>query len=136
MADLAGAEWAVSAALSLLLARERVEANGHTLAGEERYKEVSLAGAAAAFARPLHYGLTAPNGLLGGLLPGYNLYPAKEGWVAVAALEPHFLVRLGQELGLVDLREETVAEAFRSRPAEEWERWAAECDLPVVAVRQ
>jgi alpha-methylacyl-CoA racemase len=136
MADLAGAEWAVSAALALLLARERATANGRELAVEDRYKAVPLADAAAAFARPLKIGLTAPNGLLGGLLPGYNLYPAKEGWVAVAALEPHFLARLGRELGLADLRYETLAEAFRSRPAEAWESWAAECDLPIVAVRE
>jgi alpha-methylacyl-CoA racemase len=136
MADLAGAEWAVSAALALLLARERAAANGRQMAAEDRYKAVPLADAIAAFAKPLKAGLTAPNGLLGGLLPGYNLYPAQEGWVAVAALEPHFLMRLGQELGLADLRYDSLAEIFQSRPAEAWESWAAGCDLPIAAVRQ
>jgi hypothetical protein len=54
--------------------------------------------------------------------------------VAVAALEPHFLERLGQALGLVVVTAESLAEAFRYRPAAEWERWAAEKDLPLVAV--
>jgi hypothetical protein len=30
---------------------------------------------------------------------------------------------------------ETLGAIFRSRTAEEWERWAAERDLPVLAVR-
>src|SRR5262249_31780538 len=57
MADLLGAERAVSAALALLLARR------------PSYVEVSLAEAADALAQPFRAGLTAPGGMLGGGLP-------------------------------------------------------------------
>jgi len=57
VADLAGAERAVSAALGLLLARER--------GGGARYAEVALSEAAAAFAGPWEHGLTADGGLVG-----------------------------------------------------------------------
>lgn len=127
VADLAGAERAVSAALALLLARER--------SGEPGYAEVALADAAADFAAPLGYGLTAPDGALGGALPAYALYPARDGWVAVAALEPRFQERLRGELGLATLTREALADAFRARSAEEWEGWARLRDLPIAAVR-
>ncbi|MGZ5043140.1 MAG: CoA transferase, partial [Usitatibacter sp.] len=57
-ADMAGAERAVSAALALLLARER--------GGAERTRTVALAEAAEALAQPLHEGLTHRGALLGG----------------------------------------------------------------------
>lgn len=127
LADLAGAERAVSAALALLLARARGGGGG--------YAEVALADAAAAFAAPLRHGLTAPGGWLGGGLAWYQLYPAREGWVAVAALEPHFLARLGEALGVDPTRRDQLEQAFRTRTAAEWEAWAVERDLPLAAVR-
>lgn len=81
-ADMAGAERAVSTALALLIARERT--------GTGSSQSVALADAAAALAQPLHEGLTRKGALLGGGFAGYNLYAARAGWVAVAALEPHF----------------------------------------------
>src|SRR5262249_4998726 len=92
IADLAGARAAVSAALALVLARERGQGS--------HYAQVSLARAAEEFAEPLRQGLTTPGGILGGALPGYNLYRAREGWVALAALEPHFWHKLGAALEL------------------------------------
>lgn len=127
LADLAGAERAAGAALGLLLGRERGLGAG--------YAEVALSEAAAAFAAPLAHGLTSPGGVLGGGLPGYGLYRAADGWIAVAALEEHFLHRLLSELGLEKADREALAAAFRERPASEWERWAAGHDLPIVAVR-
>lgn len=127
LADLAGAEWAVNAALALLLRRERGQGN--------HYQQVALLEAAASFAEPLRHGLTAPGGLLGGGLPGYNLYRAQDGWVAVAALEPHFLQKLAQALNLPDLNPKSLAEAFAAHGAAYWEAWAAERDLPIAAVR-
>jgi crotonobetainyl-CoA:carnitine CoA-transferase CaiB-like acyl-CoA transferase len=126
LADLAGAEQAVSAALALLLARERGGAGG--------YAHVALARAAEAFAQPLAHGLTAPGGLLGGALPGYNLYRAQQGWVAVAALEPRFRERLQRELDLSDGKPDEWPRVFLRRSAQEWETWARERDLPLVAV--
>jgi crotonobetainyl-CoA:carnitine CoA-transferase CaiB-like acyl-CoA transferase len=126
VADLAGAERAVSAALAVLLARERGQG--------AQYVAVSLAEAAADFAEPLRYGLTTSGGLLGGALPGYGLYPARDGWVAVAALEPHFWERLTRELGLGTPGRQQLGEAFQTRTAADWEAWAVAQDLPLVAV--
>ncbi|HEY4597950.1 CoA transferase, partial [Corynebacterium sp.] len=74
VADLAGAELAVQAALALLLGRSAGE--GATAAGGGGYHEVALADAAEAFALPAQFGLSAPGGLLGGALPGYRIYEA------------------------------------------------------------
>ena len=125
-ADMAGAERAVAAALVLLFSRER---------GGERSTTVALADVAATLAQPLAAGLTRPGAILGGGLPGYHLYAARVGWVAVAALEPRFAHRLAEKLGLAELSERALREAFAARDAEHWEAWAAENDLPIVALR-
>src|SRR5215204_3973467 len=127
VADLAGAERAVSAALSLLLARERGQGAG--------YEQVALSEAAWSFAEPLRQGLAAPGGVLGGGFPGYGLYRTREGYVALAALEPHFWERLLQELGVKGDERRDLERIFVSKTAKQWEEWAAERDLPLVAVR-
>jgi crotonobetainyl-CoA:carnitine CoA-transferase CaiB-like acyl-CoA transferase len=126
-ADMGGAERAVSTALALVLARER--------GGGGRAANASLADAAAFLAQPLAEGLTRPGALLGGGRPGYNLYAAKDGWIAVAALEPHFEARLAKALGLEALTVNALAGKFATRNTQEWERWAREHDLPMVALR-
>jgi crotonobetainyl-CoA:carnitine CoA-transferase CaiB-like acyl-CoA transferase len=126
MADLLGAERAVSAALALLLARER--------GAPPSYVEVSLAAAADALAGPLRAGLTAPSGMLGGALPVYGFYEASDGWIAVAALEPGFRERLADGLG-VELTRPALEAAFRARTAAEWEAWALEHDVPIEPLR-
>jgi alpha-methylacyl-CoA racemase len=125
-ADMAAAERTVSAALALLLARERGGAAG--------YAEVAAAEVAGAHAAPLRHGLTAPGGLLGGAHPAYRLYEAADGWIAVAALEPHLLRRLEAELGIRGTGEPELERAFRARTAEAWEAWAGERDLPIAGV--
>jgi crotonobetainyl-CoA:carnitine CoA-transferase CaiB-like acyl-CoA transferase len=129
LADLAGAERAALTAAMLLLGRER-----H---GEARRAEVSLATAAASFAEPLRHGLTARRGILGGALPGYSLYRARDGWVAVAALEPHFWRHLCRELAGdgVELDREALERILGSETADHWERWARARSLPLTAVR-
>lgn len=127
LADLAAAERAVSAALALMLERARD--------GEGRYAAVSLEEAAEVFAAPLRHGLTRPGGLLGGGEAIYGLYRAREGWVAVAALEPHFRRRLAEGLGLARLDRPALEAALLVRSAEEWEAWATALDLPLAAVR-
>src|SRR5262249_27725313 len=123
MADLMGAERAVTAALALLLARR------------PSYVEVSLAEVADALAAPLRAGLTEPGGMLGGGLPVYGLYEASDGWVAVAALEPGFREALASSLG-VELTRAALETAFRSRTTVEWEEWALDNDLPIVGLAQ
>lgn len=125
-ADMAGAERAVSAALALLVQRSRGNAGGFT--------EVALAEAADWLALPRKHGLTLPGAFIGGGYAGYNIYLAKTGWVAVAALEPHFAARLAGALGFATLATDTLAARFLSESAEHWQAWALENDLPIVAV--
>ena len=125
LADMAGAEQVVSSALHLLLGRERGMGSG--------YVEVALSEAVEAMAEPLRYGTTTPGALLGGGVPEYNIYRAREEWVAVAALEPHFKSRLEDTLAVKN-REEYQA-VFLSRTAAEWEEWGRQLDIPMVAIK-
>ncbi len=128
LADLAGAQQVVCAALALLLARERGQ--------EAPYLQVNLEEAAEEFAAPWRHGLTTPDGVLGGACPGYNLYRAREGWVALAALEPHFWEKFTRELGLTAPNHEQLQQAFLTRTAREWDAWAAARGLPLAEVRE
>jgi alpha-methylacyl-CoA racemase len=125
LADMAGAEQTISAALTLLLARARGQGSG--------YAEVPLSEAAAAMAEPLRYGSTAAGALLGGGIPEYNLYQTRDGWIAVAALEPHFKRRLEGELGIA--MPEQYQEIFATRSAAEWQQWGQDMDVPIVVVK-
>lgn len=126
-ADMAGAERAVSAALALVIARRRTATGGSL--------SVPLEDAARALAQPLHEGLTRPGALLGGGHAGYNVYQARGGWIAVAALEPHFAQRLAESLQLPELSHDSLRARFAGESAAHWEAWARERDLPIVAVR-
>lgn len=125
LADMAGAELTVSSALGLLLARERGKGSG--------YAEVALSEAAAAMAEPFRYGITVPGALLGGGIPEYNIYQANDGWVAVAALEPHFKKRLEAALSVSTLEE--YRNVFATRSASAWEQWGQEQDVPIVVIK-
>jgi crotonobetainyl-CoA:carnitine CoA-transferase CaiB-like acyl-CoA transferase len=85
-------------------------------------------------AEPLRRGLTAPGGQLGGGNPVYQIYPARDGMIAVGALEPHFRARLYEGLALEDGADPSPI--FLTRTAIEWGHWAAERDLPIVALRR
>src|SRR5262249_34702204 len=126
IADVGGAQEAVNTALMLLLARERGQGS--------HYVQVSLAGAAERFAEPLRHGLSASGGELGGGLPVYGVYQTRDGWIALAALEPHFWQRLTHELGLSFPDRDKLETVFRTRTAREWEEWAVERDLPLAAL--
>jgi len=125
-ADIAAAERAVSAALAALLRSAR---------GREAVRlEVPIVEAAASFAEPLRYGLTAPSGPLGGALPAYNVYRSADGWVAVAALEEHFAGRLLALLGAERLDAPALERAMLARSSAAWEAFASEHDLPLAAI--
>lgn len=126
-ADIAGAERAVSTALAMLVERARTGRGGS--------RTVPLEEAAAALAAPLREGLTAPGALLGGGFAGYNLYAAKDGWIAVAALEPHFARRLAESLQLASLTADGLKERFAAQGVAHWTRWARERDLPIAGVK-
>lgn len=122
VADLLGAERAVSSAL-LLLRQPR-----------PRAAQVGLRDALAMASEPFTLGLTSPVGPLGGALPTYCVYPTRDdSLVAVAALEPHFAERLYAALELApgsDLRA-----IMRTRTARQWERWAIARDLPLARLQ-
>ena len=125
MADMAGAEQTAASALALLLARERGQAAG--------YAEVALSEAAAAMAEPLRYGTTTPGALLGGAIPEYNIYRTADGWVAVAALEPHFKQRLESLLKIATPEE--YRSAFAGQSSSYWQEWGQQRDIPIETVR-
>ena len=121
IADMVGAERAYAAAIELMQQPAGLSA------------VIGLADAIHDLAAPLRHGLTAPGGMLGGGNPAYAIYAAREGSVAVAALEPQFRARLYDSLGLADGADPSAM--FKTRSATEWEQWADTLDLPIVAIR-
>ena len=122
MADVIASERAFAGVLTLLR-----QPAGSTL-------DVGLVESLEPLVAPLRHGLTAPNGPLGGGAPQYRVYRAKEGRVAVAALESHFEERLYMTLGLSPGSD--LSGRMIERTAVEWERWALDHDLPLVAVTE
>jgi alpha-methylacyl-CoA racemase len=125
IADLAGSERATQIAIAALYHRERT--------GEATHLEVALADVTHDMAEPHRRGLTKPGGGLGGGLGLYAIYETQEGWVALAAIEPHFAQRVLGELN-VDGSTEAFAKAFSTKTAVQWEHWAKEKDIPLVAI--
>jgi alpha-methylacyl-CoA racemase len=123
LADLGGAERAVSASLALLLSRGRTGTGG--------VLEVSLATTAQSFASPYVHGLTAPAGRLGGNFPEYSLYQSADGWIALAALEPHFQQRVCEALGIAALDRSVLERMFALRPTGHWLRLSEELGIPL-----
>ena len=122
IADLAGAERAATATFAALR-QAQLDGRGHRFV-------VSLETAANAFAGPHRYGLTDRGGLLAGKHPGYNFYAALDGWVALAALEPHFAARVQAASG-VAFTQAALTQYFRQHDLNHWTRWAAEHDIPL-----
>jgi alpha-methylacyl-CoA racemase len=125
--DMASGERLVSAALALLLFRARTNEGGQA--------QVAMTTVAEDLATPRHLGLTLPGASLGGKSPFYNIYKAKTGWIAVAALEPHFAKRLVEGLRVKGIDQESLGSAFATRSADHWQRWASRHDIPLVKVR-
>lgn len=124
--DMAGVERTVSAALALLLNFART--------GSAAKADVSLHECICDAAVPFTAGLTTPGGPLDGSFPFYGLYRSSDGWIALAALEPGFSNRLQSELNLTADSRSELEPIFLSRTSAEWEHWARERDLPLVAV--
>lgn len=91
-ADMGGALMASEATLKAVLAQKTT--------GKGSFLEVALSEAAAWLALPRTWGLTQPQGAVGGAHAGYRVYPCKDGRVAVAALEPHFAASLCAAAGV------------------------------------
>lgn len=134
LGDILGAEHAVTATLAALVRRggrgvvKRGEGEG---AGA--HIRVGLKQAGESGALPVRYGLTSTGGLLGGGHWTYGIYETADGYVAVAALEPHFAKALSQATGATG-REELESYLAR-RTTDEITALAQEAGLPISAVR-
>jgi len=127
IADLAGAGQAACQALALLMG---------SLAGQAGQQAfIALSDAAEYMAQPVKWGITTGNGLLGGALPEYALYETQSGWVAIAAIEPHFKKRLKEALELDELSKPALSLKMKQRSADEWARWANELDIPLLKLK-
>lgn len=124
-ADLAGAERAVTATFAALRVAEQTGRGHHCV--------VSMSAAAHALTGPMKHGLTKPGGLLAGSHPGYNFYRAYDGWVALAALEPHFVERLTKLAG-VEFTKKALQEFFDTKSVGEWKAWAIANDIPLSVI--
>jgi crotonobetainyl-CoA:carnitine CoA-transferase CaiB-like acyl-CoA transferase len=132
-ADMGGALMASEATLQALLMRQAKSGQGQCL-------EVALSDAAAWLALPRSWGLTTPDGAVGGAHAGYQVYACADGRVAVAALEPHFAAALCAAAGLPGAghrvmaspaTREALAHFFATRTRASLEQLAAERDIPL-----
>ena len=60
---------------------------------------------------------------------------ASTGWIAFAAIEPHFLEKFKTLNQLSDSDEETLSSLFMKKSSREWEEWAKANDLPLAEVK-
>ena len=91
-ADMGGALMATEATLKALISLKTT--------GKGSHHEVALSTAAEWLALPRQLRMTTPDGAVGGAHAGYRVYACKNGRVAVAALEPHFAIRLCEAAGI------------------------------------
>jgi len=139
-ADMGGSLMASEAVLQAALQQSERYAGTGEPHPAGRYLEVALSDAAAYLGLPRHWGLTRPDGAVGGAHAGYRMYPCRDGRVAVAALEPHFAAALCAVAGVApgDIRtmfapatHERVAAFMGSRSRAELDRLALEHDIPL-----
>lgn len=133
LADMAGALLASEAILQTQMHR--------LLCGAGALLDIGLAQAAHWLARPLHWGLSGPDGDVGGAHAGYRTYRCLDGVVAIAALEPHFAARLCAAAGLpaqgdvTTMRQRTTHEGITrfvgSQSTKHLQALSAEQDIPL-----
>lgn len=126
IADMLGAERAVTSALAALLHR--------SARGAGQSHRVVLEEAAARAGDAVRYGLLGDGAVLGGAYPGYGIYRCADGYVALGAIEPHFFARTLQTFG-VDGTHEAMQKAFADRTGTELETIACQADIPLNKVR-
>lgn len=135
-ADMGGSLMTTEAVLQALLLRHT---SGRNI-GRGVFQEVALSNAANYLALPRTWGLTSPDGDVGGAHAGYKIYPCKNGRVAVAALEPHFAKRLCIAVGLEEKQMHAMhavkthnafAKFFASQTRQQLDRLAISQDIPL-----
>jgi crotonobetainyl-CoA:carnitine CoA-transferase CaiB-like acyl-CoA transferase len=129
-ADMGGAMMASEAVLQAQLRRQ-------ASAGEGVRIEVALNAAAEWLALPRSWGLTMPDGAVGGAHAGYRIYSCADGRVVVAALEPHFAAALRQMTGVLNddmyapAVHEEIALWFATATRAQLDAIAGEFDIPL-----
>lgn len=126
VADMLGAERAVSTALAALVRRAE--------SGVAQPYRVALEEAAARAGDAVRYRLTGPGAVLGGVFPGYGIYPCRDGHIALGAIEPHFFLRTLETFG-ADGSHESLRDAFADKTIAELEAIAARVDIPLNGIR-
>ena len=121
LADLVGAERVVATVLLALRS-----APGTTL-------HVGLRDVVDDLRAPLDLGLTRQDGQFGGGDPAYGVYRTRDGFVAVAALEPHFRARLYDALQLPVGA--ALASTIAARTSLKWTVFGRRHDVPISLVR-
>lgn len=139
-ADMGGSLMASEAVLKCVLHQSERYAGSGDPHPRGLLVEVPLADAAAYLGLPRYWGLTRPDGTVGGAHAGYRVYACRDGRVAVAALEPHFAAALADAAGLaasdlgtmVDPATHTALAAFfATRTRAQLDRLARERDIPL-----
>jgi alpha-methylacyl-CoA racemase len=126
VADMLGAERAVSTAVAAIVAQAKT--------GTGQPYRVALADAAARAGDAVRYRLLGDGAVLGGLFPGYGIYPAADGYVALGAIEAHFFQRTRETFD-TDGSHEGLQHAFARKTIAELEAIAAQVDIPLNGVR-
>ena len=129
-ADVLGGERATTAALEVLLARQRTSAAQKPPAIHRR---IGLKQGVEEAAESFLIGGSAPGRLLSGSAAQYGVYQTQDGWIALAAIEPHFYATLTTLLGE---NLETLEDQFARRTTAAWIELASQHDLPLVAVNR
>ena len=131
-ADMGGSLMASEAVLQAVMHQRRQ--------GEGVYLEIALSSAAGYLALPRAWGLTQPGAAIGGGHAGYRVYPCQDGRVALAALEPHFALRLcaaasieanSMQAMFEPATHEAVAAFLLTRTRRELDALAVEKDIPL-----
>lgn len=126
IADMLGAERAVTTALAALIGRAK--------SGAGQGYRVVLEEAAARAGDAVRYRLMGEGAALGGAYPGYGIYESADGYIALGAIEPHFFARTCQAFG-ADGTRQSLRRAFATRTTAELEGLARQLDIPLNEVR-
>lgn len=139
-ADMGGSLMATEAVLQAALHQSERYAGSGDLHPGGMLIEVALSDAAGYLGLPRRWGLTQPDGTVGGAHAGYQVYRCLDGRVAVAALEPHFAAALCAAAGvpMQDPRvmfapstHEALAAFLSTQTREQLEQLGRERDIPL-----
>ena len=135
-ADMGGSLLTTEAVLQALLQRQQPGRRQ----GQGVFHSIALSDAVAYLALPRQWGLTTPDGDVGGAHAGYRVYPCKNGRVALATLEPHFTARLCAATGIsADIvtqmhqprTREVIAAYLLTKTRQQLDKLAAQHDIPL-----